>query len=57
MKCEQLVNEKNSIFSYSQSYPQYPQETKVDKYDKTTVKKIYIKQKNTTICHQYEKRM
>ena len=25
---------ENSIFSYSQSYPQYPQVTKVDKYDK-----------------------
>ena len=25
---------KNSIFNYSQSYPQYPQVLKVDKYDK-----------------------
>ena len=42
---------KNSIFNYSQTYPQFPQLIKVDKYDKRRVKKIYIKQKNTSICH------
>ncbi len=34
---------KNSVFSYSQSYPQYPQVTKEDKYDKRRVKDVYIK--------------
>lgn len=48
---------KNSIFSYSQSYPQYPQAIRVDKYDKKPVKEIYIKRKNKSICHEYEKRM
>ena len=47
----------NSVFNYSQSYPQYPQLSTVDKYCKNMVYQINIMSRKSYNCNKKEKKL